>query len=555
MPMKPIIMNPTMPITAISLAILLVTGCAGGMKTDEAAEPAPGALEAAQEQIERVREVHLAGNRNLDRLDELEEIRVPAAEAWLDRPLRAHYRELCAHNAIRALVQDRPVRFELDPAEQGAIPMVRRLKSARTVRGHLDSIAEQANWSWSLNNGVLRIRDIETRRFALSSQPGSYSAGLGLRNLNESGGAVADNKLNLALDPYAEEIEAHVRDLLGLGAGGAGSASAPSPVPDEAVGVDGFTGQTGGPVCTYRPPFHTGAPDYRTSVRVSPSANLLTVTARPNQMREVEALLADFDGAVSRIIRIQLSLIEVDFRDGKKRDLALSLIRRSSELPLHLLLGSSSASVLSGDDSIGIFGGTIRNEGGAAIAGTYTEEGEREAGSSAVAQWLDTLGDASITYDDTVEVLNNRITSVDLTRTRQYISKLIREVEGDELSTEVEFEDLRTGLVVHLQPTARADGRITLTLGFSRSALVGTNPYNFGTVQGETHETDDFNRLLSISLKDGETRLLASLSDSETREESSRIPFFGRFGLGTSRNQSSRNREIVMMITATVIDA
>lgn len=549
--------NSTIPAAFLFLAMAMAAGCAGGMKTDDSAKTVLGSLETAQRQIELIREEAEAA---AGATGGLEEIRVPASEAWLDRPLAAKYLELCAHDAIRALVRNRPVRFEISPAEQSAIPMVRLDPSARTIRDHLESVAKQANWSWYLDGGVVMVRDIETRRFSLSIQPGSYTAGLGLRNLNASGGSIADNNVELQLDPYVGEFVTQVRSVLGIAEGSAAAQALPDPrveFPDngyiDAVGVGGASG----PVCTHRPPFDSGEHDPRTAVEVSPSAHLLTVTARPNAMREVEALVEEFDSTVSRIVRIQLSLIEVDFRDGEKRDLALNLIRRSSEFPINLLLGSSTASVLPGSDgAASIFGGTVVNEGGAAIGGGYAEPGRRATGSTAVAQWLDTLGDATIAYDDTVEVLNNRVASVDLTRTRQYISEITREVVvgSDQLSTEVEFRDLRTGMVVHLQPTARTDGRITLTLGVSRSALVGTNTYSFGSIAGETHVTDDFNRLLSISLKDGETRLLASLSESETRGESARIPILGRFGIGTSRNRNSRGREMVMMITATVID-
>lgn len=533
-------LNTTTAIALVSLAVLTTAGCAGVMKPAESPEPAPGALEAAQEEIERIREEALAGGRPRDRLDELEEIRVPAAEAWLDRPFRGRYRSLRADHAVRALAQNRPVRLELEIGGPWEIPMVRPDPSARTIREHLDTVARQADWSWSVDNGVVLVRDIETRWFTLSSQPGEYSAGLGLRNLNASGGSVSDNGMTLELDPYTDEIVAQVRNALGLV-----EASAPAAAP--AAGDPGT-------VAHGSPSIHSGAADPRTSVTVAPSANLLVVTARPNAMRRVAGLLDRFNLDASRVVRITLSLFEVDFRDGEKRDLALNLIRRSSELPLNLLLGSSTAAVLSGDgSSADILGGTILTEGGAAIGGVYAEPGKRATGSSAVAQWLDTLGDATIAYDDTVEIVSNRIASVDLTRTRKYISKISQEVVDGQRSTEVEFDDLRTGLVVHLQPTARVDGRITLTLGFSRSSLVGTTSYNFGDVRGETHITDDFNRLLSISLVDGETRLLASLSESETRDEKSSIPFFGRFGLGTSRNRSSREREVVMMVTATVV--
>ncbi len=510
-------------VLALALAVTACAGPSGSPTTEPSAERA---AETASRRIEaeRTRMEPTPG----DGLAALEEVRIPRAEAWLEQPLPVRYRDLPADQAIRQVLQGRPVRFDLPgPGESAelpgrSMPRVRSSPTAKTVRDHLTSIAVQADWSWTLQAGVVLVREFETRRFTLSSPPGHYVAGLGLRNLNESGGSVADNRLDLALDPYANEILAQVRNVLGLGHESDGG----------------------------------GAVDPRVAVTVAPSANLITVTAKPNALREVAALLDDFDRAVRRIVRIHLSLIEVDFRDGAQRDLALNLIRRSRRLPLNLLLGSSTATVLSGTGAVSVLGGDVVSEGGAALGAVMSRPSQRETGSSAVAQWLDTFGEATIAFDDTVEIVNNRIASVDLTRTEQYISSITREVvEGsDQLSTEVEFEDLRTGLVVHLQPTVRDDGRITLTLGFSRSALVGRTPYDFGTVQGVTHVTDDFNRLLSVSLQAGEPRLLASLSEAASREDRSRIPFFGRFGLNAGKERSVRQREMVMMITADVVD-
>ena len=542
--------NPTMQIAIPCLVMVLaLAGCSSG-KGEGSPPPETDAMTESVRRIDEIRSQVGAGAGSRNRLDELEEIRVPAAEAWLDRPLEARYRELRADHAVRALAQGRPVRFELDIEVAQEIPFARRDRSARTVREHLDSVAAQADWSWRIDRGVVMVEDIETRRFPLSSPPGTYEAGLGLRNLNETGGSTADNRMSLKLDPYAEEIVAQVMNVLGLGGGGAGGAGPVSGDPAEGEGDGDGAGAA-------RLPFHDSTVDPRTAVTVSPSANLLTVTARPNAMRKVEAQMAAFDRAASRVVQISLSLIEVDFRDGAKRNLALNLIRRSSELPLNLLLGSSYPGVLPGADgnSAFVLGGSIVEEGGAAVGGGYADAGKRATGSTAVVQWLDTLGDATIAWENTFGVINNRIASVDLTRTEQFVSSITREaVEGtDQLSTEIEFDDLRTGMVVHLQPTARTDGRITLTLGFSRSALVGRTPYNYGDVQGQTHTTDDFNHSISISLKDGEPFLLSSLTESQTRREKSRIPFWGRFGLGTGNTRSSREREMVMMVTATVV--
>ena len=187
--------------------------------------------------------------------------------------------------------------------------------------------------------------------------------------------------------------------------------------------------------------------------------------------------------------------------------------------------------------------------------GVVGNEESRHNLSSALFDWLDRFGDSTITFDDTFEVINNHVASVDLTRTEQYVSKITREpIEGsNQLSTEVEIDNLRTGMVMHLQPTVDGE-RIVLRLGLSRSALVGRTPYTSSNAEGETLTTDDFNRSFSIALADGRPKLLSSLSQSETRSNRSRIPFFGRFALGTARNQEASKKEVVMLITATVVD-
>ena len=102
---------------------------------------------------------------------------------------------------------------------------------------------------------------------------------------------------------------------------------------------------------------------------------------------------------------------------------------------------------------------------------------------------------------------------------------------------------------MHLQPTV-VDDRITLRMGMSRSSEVGEEPYNFSGIQGTNFVTEDFNRVLSVSLTDGESRLLSSFSQNETRDaKRSRIPFLGPLG----RDRSDRRRETLLLITATQV--
>ena len=83
---------------------------------------------------------------------------------------------------------------------------------------------------------------------------------------------------------------------------------------------------------------------------------------------------------------------------------------------------------------------------------------------------------------------------------------------------EIEFSELRTGLAIHLQPTVR-DNLITLRMALSRSTLIDRVPFNYTGIEGETFVTDDFNRVLSVSLKDGEPKLLMSFSEAVVSDQ------------------------------------
>ncbi len=477
-----------------ALASLLLSGCVGGKKADDPDTK----IREALERIEAARQ-ELPDSKPVAK-----RIEVPRAEAWLSRKLAARYEDARADQAFQWVAQSRPVRFNFIVAEDA--PKVRWSPRAGTIRQHLDAIAAQADWSYVVERDVIQVYDIETRHFALATQPGSTDSSLGLRNLANADSAPTDNTAEISFDPYQAEIQQAVEGVLGLDG--------------DAEGL---------------------AIDPRTRVTIAPSANLLVVTAQPHAMRKVERVMDRYNGSSAAIVRIALSILEVEFSDRKERDLLLQLLRDSNDLPLSVIMGLPAG--LSG------YTGSASNVG---VLGPSDAPG-RYTGSGAVIEWLDEFGEASVQYDDTVEVQNNRVASVDVTRTRQYVSRISFEVVGEGANAiatpEVEFEQLRTGLVMHLQPTL-VDDRITVRMGMSRSSEVGEHPYNFSGIQGTNFVTEDFNRVISVSLTDGEPKLLSSFSQNETRNaKRSRIPFLGPLG----RDRSDRRRETLLLITATQV--
>ena len=480
------------PAVPACLILAILAGCAGKPPEDDSGTESP------EEALARIEQIRI---RTPDPGPRLNPVPVRRSEAWLGNALAARYQGLRADLAIRLVAQHRPVRFNFPVTDA---PLVRAAPQPQSIRRHLDTIASQADWAWDFADGVLQVHDIETRQFVLSAQPGSSQAHAGLRNLHSKGGGSADNTVSLELDPYTLEILQTVEGVLGAASEG-------------------------------------GAADPRTRATIAPSANLLTVTARPQAMRRVEQVMRRYNQAASSIVRIALSIIEVELEDADRHELLISLLRAGSDLPLSLIIGTDGNSAAAGP---------VLTD---ALESAVLSRGSRYVGSSVVFDWLETFGNISITYDDTIEVINNHLASVDVTRTEQYVSKISREPvsdSGDAVSTEVEFEELRTGLALHLQPTV-VDGRITLRLGMSRSTPVDRLQYAFEGVAGSNWVIEEFNRMLSVSLADGEQKLLSSFSQATSRQKRSRIPFLGPFGRG--REQSLKRRETVMLITADVV--
>ena len=428
------------------------------------------------------------------------EVLVPRDALWLVEPIAAHYTAMPAAAAIREIAQGRPIRLTFD-ADGEEMVAVSAPPGAVTIQDHLDAVCSQADWTYTVSRGTVLVYDMETRQFALAQQPGRSAARMVLRGLaqqgaGEGGGA---NTVEVGLDPYTDEVIALVRGIVG------------DPEDDTA--------------------------DPRTRVAMLPSANAVLVTAKPHLMRRVERQLARYNVATAKMVRLELTMYEVDVTGTEDRSLDLTALR-SAAIGVGIVLAPET-------DARG--GGELR---------VSFDEGNRHDGSRAVLEWLRTAGKTTIAFEDALEVRNNAVASVDATETRQYLARISREKQvagATQLETPtVEFGELRLGWAVHVQPTIAGD-RVNVRLGLSRSALVDEVPYSFdnGAIEGTTFATDDYNRVMSVSLRDGETKLLTMLASATSRVAKRRAPWLPWLAGGVSR--AKRERETVLLMTARIL--
>lgn len=487
----------------LAAAALLLPGCASAPAPDDRDADAPAAAPATAAAAPP------AARRGApsDHPDVSGRVLVPRGAAWLADRLDAGYRRMPATLALRQIAGGRPVSLVFEPSVD---PLVSAPDGAATVLDHLAAICSQADWSWSVGpGGVVLVGDLETRTFRLASQPGDSTAELRQRALGAgAGGTPAGGAaVRVELSPYAEEVERMVRGVLGLSGGGARQGGAA-----EAV-------------------------DPRIGVTSEPSANQVTVTARPHQMRRVERRIARLNAASAAAVRIDVTVYEVAESTDIERSLDLDALRAAAV-------------------SVGAVVEAAPVPGGGSLTLTFGGGGSAD-GSEAVLRWLRRAGRTSIAFRDSIEVRNNQVASIDATQTRRVVSRVSRErtTQGPAQSEtpSVEFGELRTGWAISVQPTIADGGEVTLRLGVSRSSLVREEPYSFdeGRIAGTNHVTDDLHRLMSLTMRDGETRLVTSLSSGERRQESSRRPWLP--WLGDARSRRGRDREVVMLLAVEVL--
>ena len=506
------------------VAVAALAGCATA--PDEAAVPdetaAAGMESAAAAPVETGAEGPPPALRPVGGV---REVMVPREAAWLAETVTAEYRGVPATVAVREVTRGRPMRLEV----AGADPLVHSPPGAVTVQEHVEAICAQADWSWRAAGGVLVIRDIETQTLSIAAQPGSAASSLRLRALSTddggSGGGEEGDAVEVELAPYVDEVAALVRTVLGMGEEGEGTDAA-------AASAEGF-----GAAASRFPPR-----DPRTGVVVLPSANAVVVTARPHMMRAVEREIDKYNAATARTVRLHVALYEVERRGGRERGVDLEVLREAAV-------------------GFGLRVSTGSTAGAGAVARVEFLEGNSADGSRAVLRWLETVGDVEVSLDDVVEVRNNAVAAVNTTETRQFVAQVSQQITaGGELlggllastAPQVLFDELRLGWSLSLQPTIVGD-RVTVRLALSRRALVEERPFSFGdgAVEGTNYVTDDFNRLMSVTLQDGETKMLTSLVNKSVRRNRRRVPWLGWLGRGGT--ESEREHEVVLVMKAEVL--
>lgn len=403
-------------------------------------------------------------------------VKRPVDAAWLLDPVDVTYRDIEVRHLIERIAPGIPVMFDMKTRTPGTISEPPRDYGSYTILDHLNAICLQLDWSFDVRHDVLVFSDVETRSFSILAQPGQTSSKLSDNALGTT--SEGDSGTSLDSDPYGTELSAMLEAMI-----------EPDRTFDPRVGLD-----------------------------LLPSTNSVVVTARPSTVDRIADYIRDYNERTQIVVRVYLTIYEVQSsnREGIGADLlALNQGRTRNEFGFATRLL----------DPLGVF------------SVEFSDETSEWSGSSLLLEYLKSVGTATISLQDAVETRNNVIATSSSTRTFQYIKSIARQQDmlGRE-QIDVDVDELQTGWSIGVQPTAALNG-VTVRFTLARRSLVEERPYTHGTVSGTTFVTDDFNRSMSVTLKDGETRLLTSLSTTEDTETRQSILGFLPTGSQKKRNQ------------------
>ena len=430
-------------------------------------------------------------------------MRTSKTSPWLDQNIVANYRDLNAKTAIRAILDQRPVRFEMDASG----PRVNALPDAATYREHLDAIAVQANWSYTVNRGVVAFSDWQVVNYPIDFILGNKQVNLSIDGIttdqeNTNSLDVANNNLD-ELNQIMERVLDNTAAL------------------DDTQNND-----------KQRQP----------SFSVIKSTNSVLVSAPPNMQKQVQNALRAINSIAGKNIYLDFDIYSVDLKEQYQRSVDFEAFRKAG---IKLTSSMTSESDLSTELPF--------------ILQLEFLEGNAFDNSKLLLKALATHGEATLFNQGSLLLKNNQVGNIQTSRLNRFVEI---EVDNYQSKTPAYKES-----VLQVLPSI-AGNEINLHLALSNTDV---EPYLKSLTREPmmaVADTSSFQQtrtnveiasirlgeqfIIPTQIKNGETLMLAGLTNKAYNNKKSQNQLIPTVGDGIVRQQG--RREIIIDMTAHLLD-
>jgi MSHA type pilus biogenesis protein MshL len=567
----------TFKLSAVMMSIIFVAGC-GSSPPLTAHKNLP---DPSPQELARIQEVIAAESKRLREQQEqlIEQIKQASAQtkpaipvapkAPVFDPLEGKNVSIAISSAtisqVLAIFADvAKINLIVEPAvvQKGALSdMYMRDVSLRDA---FAEVLKSYDVAGDITGQTLRIRANEEKFFALNflnvSSQLSMTSGGNVFGANSSAGAASAISGNLSMttntanraDPYAE-FESSLRMILGEN-------KPPSESQNQTIAARSTLPQTQSPTAVIQP-------NQNQTFTLNRTTGMLYVKARPSQMRAVEDLIKMSQGMLTKQVRIEAQLIDVQLNDGYQFGVDWSVLRNKVAVNFGAnpgtLSGITNGSLVGGNPPASI---TIPARLlGAAAGQTSGAIAFADQNSTAVISALRSFGTLKILSNPSIQTRNGTPAMLSVGTSQRYVSRSssAQTNPGGGATTttsDVQTDSVFSGVMVGVLPLLREDGRVELLINPVQSEvdpqslqLVAVNDSNRVSLPQVAYKS--FSTTLNVA--DGDVVVVGGLIDQKTSNTNrglpglSDVPLFGK--LASQEGTSAATRELIVVLRVRVL--
>jgi hypothetical protein len=493
---------------ALSLFVFLMLGC-NSIKQNQSIE-----LIKPEQEISDIKSLTIKQGTTVSETSQKPKlIKVSKAAPWLSQSLEASYAgNIDAKTVILSILNKQPVKFEVE----GNGPPVKADPKAKTFKQHLDAIAEQANWSYSIANGVVTFSDWQVINYPIYFILGQKNINLTPSSMvtSSSGNDASNNSSQSGSTTTSLSISSDSLNEL-------------KQIMDKLIGKLEIGDKS----------------NKKPTYSIIKSTNSILVSAPPNIQKEVKNALMTINAIAGRTIHLAFDIYSVELFETYQKALDIEVLKKAgvnvtSRATSDILSSAASAPYLLSITSL-----------------------KNEYDTNIMLKALANSGKASLANKGTLLLKNNeagdiRTTSLNrwekIAPTNDFISKSPAFKESIiQVLPSIIGEKINLHMIISTtdnEPYLKSLTRERVTQSNSTNSTLPE--YQINVEIGQIKLGEQF--VIPTEVENGETLIIGGLTRktySDNRSKNQMLPIFG-----DGRDKQQRRRETIIVLTAYLSD-
>lgn len=370
----------------------------------------------------------------------------------------------------------------------------------------LNRVAAKFDVAWEYKGGDIRFFRNVTRTFLVKALPSTSTMGMNI-NSDNGGSGSGDGGSSSSSMSSSTELTINMWEELQTGF-------------KEVVGDNG-------------------------RISVSPSTGTVTISAPPSTMERLSRFIRIQNERFSKQVAISVRVLNVSLSDSDQYGLSISGLLSNQTGDESLLLGAGEGiSDITSGMTLGwtIFGGPDNGDGASGVINALSQR-----------------GDVSVVTSASATTLNNIPTPLQVGTTRDYVSEVGVERDGEVTTVEISTDTVNVGFNMQLLPRVVNDGRLLLQYNISQSELAGAHD-GFDIFEWENQRVQLANinsRSFSqqVEIPNGATLVLSGFEQSRSAVSKRGTGTPDNMLLGGSQAGSMEREIMVILISPVILDA